>query len=153
MWLPGESWNLGGFEHALDEMTVRLSGTNSECSFRARVRQVRLADAHCMPRSLQNDMAHGGELRQTARVASEDSIVGVKFEGEPPFDLGVAQTVSAQVLDATVVLRVTVVVPEIRSKPVPVRFTMTAELARAFLGQFGTVVTMAELHRRQRPFS
>ena len=59
-------------------------------------------------------MAHGGELRQTARVASEDSIVGIKFEGEPPFDLGVAQTVSAQVLDATVVLRVTVVVPEIR---------------------------------------
>jgi hypothetical protein len=36
MWLPGESWNLGGFERALDEMTVRLSGTNSECSFRAR---------------------------------------------------------------------------------------------------------------------
>jgi hypothetical protein len=51
--------------------------------------------------------------------------VGIKFEGEPPFDLGVAQTVSAQVLDATVVLRVTVVVPERRSKPVPVRFTMT----------------------------
>ena len=98
-------------------------------------------------------MAHGGELRQTATVASEDSILGVKFEGEPPFDLGVAQTVSAQVLDATVVLRVTVVVPEIRSKPVTVRFTMTAELARAFLEQFGTVVTMAELHKRQRPFS
>jgi hypothetical protein len=98
-------------------------------------------------------MAHGDELRQTARVASEDSIVGIKFEGEPPFDLGVAQTVSAQVLDATVVLRVTVVVPEIRSKPVPVRFTMTAELAKAFLEQLGTIVTMAELHKRQRPSS
>ena len=79
--------------------------------------------------------------------------MGIKFEGEPPFDLGVVQTVSAQVLDATVVLRVTVAVPEIRSKPVPVRFTMTAELARAFPEQFGTVVTMAELHKRQRPFS
>jgi len=79
--------------------------------------------------------------------------VGIKFEGEPPFDLGVAQTVSAQVLDATVVLRVTVAVPEIRSKPVPVRFTMTAELAKAFLEQFGTVVTMAELNKRQRPSS
>ena len=45
MWLPGESWNLGGFQRAL-EMTVRLSGTNSECSFRARMRQIRLADAH-----------------------------------------------------------------------------------------------------------
>jgi hypothetical protein len=73
--------------------------------------------------------------------------VGIKFEGEPPFDLGVAETVSAQVLDATVVLRLTVVVPERRSKPVPVRFTMTAELARAFLGQLETVVTMAELHK------
>ena len=82
-----------------------------------------------------------------------NSIVGIKFEGEPPFDLGVAQTVSAQVLDATVVLRVTVAVPEIRSKPVPVRFTMTAELAKAFLEQFGTVVTMAELNKRQRPSS
>ena len=51
--------------------------------------------------------------------------MGIKFEGEPPFDLGVAQTVSAQVLDATVVLRLTVVVPERRSKPVPVRFTMS----------------------------
>ena len=98
-------------------------------------------------------MAHGGELRQTARAASEDSIVGIKFEGEPPFDLGVAQTVSAQVLDATVVLKVTVAVPEIRSKPIPVRFTMTAELAKAFLDQFGTVVTMAELHKRHRPSS
>ena len=29
--------------------------------------------------------------------------MGIKFEGEPPFDLGVAQTVSAQVPDATVV--------------------------------------------------
>jgi hypothetical protein len=78
-------------------------------------------------------MAHGGDLRQTAKAASEDTIVGVKFEGEPPFDLGVAQTVSAQVLDASVVLRVTVAVPEIRSKPVPVWFTMTAELVKAFL--------------------
>jgi len=76
--------------------------------------------------------------------------MSIKFEGEPPFDLGVAQTVSAQVLDATVVLRVTVAVPEIRSKPVPVRFTMTAELAKAFLEQFGTVVTMAELNKLAR---
>jgi hypothetical protein len=35
MWLPGGSWNLGGFERALDDMTVRLSGTNSDCLFRA----------------------------------------------------------------------------------------------------------------------
>ena len=28
MWLPGESWNLGGFERALDEMSMRLFGTN-----------------------------------------------------------------------------------------------------------------------------
>jgi hypothetical protein len=91
-------------------------------------------------------MAHCGELRQTARAASEDSIVGIKFEGEPPFDLGVAQTVSAQVLDATVVLRVTLVVPEIRSKPVPVRFTMTAELAKAFLEQSTATLTTVQIY-------
>ncbi len=27
--------------------------------------------------------------------------MGITFEGEPPFDLGVAQSASAQVLDAT----------------------------------------------------
>jgi hypothetical protein len=43
--------------------------------------------------------------------------MGIKFEGEPPFYLGVAQTASAQVLDTTVVLRVTVSVPEIGAKP------------------------------------
>ena len=73
--------------------------------------------------------------------------MGIKFEGEPPFDLGVAHTISAQVLDATVVVRVTVAVPTIRPKPVPVRLMMTAELGRAFLGQLETVVTMAELHK------
>ena len=58
MWLPGESWNLGGFERALDKMTVRLSGTNSECSFRARVRQIRLADARsCVPKLLRRQGA------------------------------------------------------------------------------------------------
>ena len=31
--------------------------------------------------------------------------MGIKFEGEPPFDLGVVQTASAQVLDATVVVK------------------------------------------------
>jgi hypothetical protein len=36
MWLPGGSWNLGGFERALDGMIVRLSGTDSDCLFRAR---------------------------------------------------------------------------------------------------------------------
>ena len=30
---------------------------------------------------------------------------------------------------------------------------MTAELAKAFLEQFGTIVTMAEFHERQRPSS
>lgn len=73
--------------------------------------------------------------------------MGIKFEGEPPFDLGVARTASAQVLDATVVVRVTVAVPAMRPKPVPVRLTMTAELARSFLEQLGAVVTMAELHK------
>ena len=75
--------------------------------------------------------------------------MGIKFEGEPPFYLGVAQTASAQVLDTTVVLRVTVSVPETRGKPVPIRLTMSAELADALQEQLATVVRMAELHKRQ----
>jgi hypothetical protein len=70
--------------------------------------------------------------------------MGIKFEGEPPFDLGVAHTASAQVLDAAVVVPLL----SLRyDQPVPVRLTMTAELARAFLGQLETVVTMAEFHK------
>ena len=57
----------------------------------------------------------------------------------------VAQTASAQLLDATLVLRLTVSVPEIRAKPVPIRLTMTAEVANALLEQLATVVRMAEL--------
>lgn len=34
--------------------------------------------------------------------------MSIKFEGEPPFYLGVAETAAAQVLDTNVIVRVTV---------------------------------------------
>src|SRR5271154_5747832 len=43
LWLPGGSWNLGGFERALDQRTMRLSGTDGDCLFRALTRV-------CVPR-------------------------------------------------------------------------------------------------------
>ena len=136
----------------LDQVGGVEGSAPTDCSRSPSTQLVKIAST-VGPCSEIDEHGAGGELRQAAGVALEGSIMGIKFEGVPPFDLGVAQTVSAQVLDATVVLRVTVAVPEIRSKPVPVRFTMTAELAKAFLEQFGTVVTMAELHKRQRPSS
>ena len=48
--------------------------------------------------------------------------MGIKFEGEPPFYLGVAETASAQVLDTNVVIRLTASPSKARSKFVPVRF-------------------------------
>ena len=49
--------------------------------------------------------------------------MSIKFEGEPPFYLGVAESAAAQVLDTNVIVRVTVSPSKARSKPVPVRFT------------------------------
>jgi hypothetical protein len=43
--------------------------------------------------------------------------MSIKFEGEPPFYLGIAETASAHVLDTTVVVRLTVSAPEMRPKP------------------------------------
>ena len=58
MWSPGGSWNLGGFECALDENIVRLTGTDSERSLRQVVRQIRLADARsCVPKLLRRQGA------------------------------------------------------------------------------------------------
>jgi hypothetical protein len=77
-------------------------------------------------------------------------MMGIKFEGEPPFDLGLAQTASAQVLESTVVLRVTLSVPNVRPKPVPVRVTMTADVANTLLDHLATAVRTAELHKRRK---
>jgi hypothetical protein len=62
--------------------------------------------------------------------------MSVKFEGEPPFYLGVAETASAQVLDTNVIVRVTVSTSKARRKSVPVRFAMAPEVAKSLAEQF-----------------
>ncbi len=76
--------------------------------------------------------------------------MSIKFEGEPPFYLGIAEAASAHVLDTTVVVRVTVSVPEMRPKPVPVRFTLASDVAKALAEQLIMAVRMAEAHKQQR---
>ena len=48
--------------------------------------------------------------------------MSIKFEGKPPFYLGIAEVASAHALDGNVVLRATISVPELRPKSVSVQF-------------------------------
>jgi hypothetical protein len=50
--------------------------------------------------------------------------MSIKFEGKPPFYLGIAEVASAHALDGSVVLRATLSLPEMRPKSVPVQFTV-----------------------------
>jgi hypothetical protein len=54
--------------------------------------------------------------------------MSIKFEGEPLFYLGVAETAAAQVLDTNVIIRVAVSTSQTRPKFVPVRFTISRKL-------------------------
>jgi hypothetical protein len=50
--------------------------------------------------------------------------MSVKFEGKPPFYLGIAEVASAHALDGSVVLRATISVPELRPKSVSVQLIL-----------------------------
>ena len=77
--------------------------------------------------------------------------MSIKFEGEPPFYLGIAETISAQALDGSVVLRVTISVPKLRPKSVPVRFIIATDVAKALAEQLPIAVRMAEISKAARP--
>jgi hypothetical protein len=72
--------------------------------------------------------------------------MSIKFEGEPPFHLGIAETASAHVLDTTVVVRVTVSAPEMRPQHVTVRFTVASDVAKVLAEQLLMAARMAETH-------
>jgi hypothetical protein len=61
--------------------------------------------------------------------------MSVKFEGKPPFYLGIAEMASAHALDGSVVLRATISVPELRPKSVPVQFILAIDVAKALAEQ------------------
>jgi hypothetical protein len=75
--------------------------------------------------------------------------MGIKFEGEPPFYLGVAETASAQVLDTNVIIRLTVSPSKARPKSVPVRFAISSEVAKSLAEQLLVAARTAESHRQR----
>ena len=74
--------------------------------------------------------------------------MSVKFEGKPPFDLGIAEVASAHALGAwscepqSLSLRCD-------QNPSPVQFIVTTDVAKALAEQLPTAVRMAELQRQQ----
>jgi hypothetical protein len=74
--------------------------------------------------------------------------MSIKFEGKPPFYLGIAEVASAHALDGSVVLRATSV-PELRPKSVSVQFLVATDVAKALAEQLPIAVRMAELQKQQ----
>ena len=83
--------------------------------------------------------------------------MSIKFEGKPPFYLGIAEVASAHALDGSIVLRATISVPELRPKSVSVQFLVATDVAKALAEQLPIAVRMAELQKQQggksRPYS
>jgi hypothetical protein len=75
--------------------------------------------------------------------------MSVKFEGKPPFYLGIAEGVSAHALDGSVILRATISVPELRPKSLPVQFIVAIDVAKALAEQLPIAVRMAGLQKQQ----
>jgi hypothetical protein len=75
--------------------------------------------------------------------------MSIKFEGKPPFYLGIAEVASAHALDGSVVLRATISVPELRPKSVPVQFILAIDVAKALAEQLPIAVRTEELQKLQ----
>ena len=80
---------------------------------------------------------------------SKGPSMGIKFEGKPPFYLGIVEVASAHALDGSVVLRATISLPEMRPKSVPVQFIVATDVAKALAEQLPIAVRMAELQTQQ----
>ena len=61
--------------------------------------------------------------------------MSIKFEGKPPFYLGIVEVASAHAMDGSVVLRATISLPEMRPKSVPVQFIVATDVAKALAEQ------------------
>jgi hypothetical protein len=80
---------------------------------------------------------------------SKGPSMSVKFEGKPPFYLGIAEVASAHALDGSVVMRATISVPELRPKSVPVQFLVATDVAKELAEQLPIAVRMAEAQKQQ----
>jgi hypothetical protein len=80
---------------------------------------------------------------------SKGRSMSIRFEGKPPFYLGIAEMASAHALDGGVVLRATISVPELRPKSIPVQFILAMDVAKALAEQLPIAVRTAELQKLQ----
>jgi hypothetical protein len=91
-----------------------------------------------------------GPGEQRSARYSKGLQMSIKFEGKPPFYLGIAEVASAHALDGSVVLRATISVPESRPKSVPVQFIVATDVAKALAEQLPNAVRMAEVQKHRR---
>jgi hypothetical protein len=81
------------------------------------------------------------------------SSMSIKFEGKPPFYLGIAEVASAHALDGSLVLQATISVPALRPKSVPVQFLVATDVVKTLAEQLPIAVSMAELQKQLRDWS
>jgi hypothetical protein len=72
----------------------------------------------------------------------------IKYEGDPPYSLPVAQSASASAVDETVELTLRVIVPGKFPSPAPIRVQMTIDAARDLQAQMIPAIRMAEVRSR-----
>ena len=95
----------------------------------------------------------GNQLSFGGRAKSNGPSMSIKFEGKPPFYLGIAEVASAHALDGSVILRATFSVPELRPKSVPMKFVVAIDVAKALAEQLPIAERMAELQKHQGRWS
>jgi hypothetical protein len=110
------------------------------------LRRGRLLCARC---SIDPSGRRVSEISYLDGAKSKGPSMSIKFEGKPPFYLGIAEVASAHALDGSVVLRATISVPEMRPKSVPVQFIVATDVAKALAEQLPIAVRMAELQKQQ----
>ena len=71
----------------------------------------------------------------------------IKFEGDPPYDLPLAQSAEARAEGITVELVLRVSIPGKQPSPAPVRVQMMPEVARTLATQMQPCATAAEMRR------
>ena len=74
--------------------------------------------------------------------------MSVKFEGKPPFYLGIAEVASAHALDGAWSCE-PISLPEMRPKSAPVQLIVATDVAKALAEQLPIAVRMAELQKQQ----
>ena len=70
--------------------------------------------------------------------------MGIKFEGDPPFNLPLAQTASARAEGENVEVVLTVSVPDIQPEPVQIRVSMSGKTAQSLAEQLNRACFAAE---------